>query len=388
MTTNLHVYPSNFTHETRILKETKTLADHGIFDRIVICALWDEGLAEHESLDSVREVWRIKPTVPPLLKGLLAKTVRMIGWLVLIFLRFRRDPVVCVNCHSWAMLPLGMVFKLLRRATIVYDAHELETETSAGRVQRLLARIVERACIRHVDALIVVSESIAAWYSKTYQHPNITVVRNIPYRRAKPVTSSSLLKDKLGIAPEDLLFIYQGGLERGRNIAMLLRVFARAPRDRHVVFLGFGELAETVKQHTSHHANIHFYQSVPPAEVLMYTASADIGLDIIENVCLNHYYCLPNKVFEYLLAGLPQIVSDFPEMAKVITEDDCGWTTAVAEDQVLALVNRITRADMLEKKRNALRARDRYAWEDEETRMLHIYKNLFPPSNVHAPYAA
>jgi glycosyltransferase involved in cell wall biosynthesis len=387
MTINLHVYPSNFTHETRILKETKSLTDHGIFDKIVICALWDEGLAEHEPLDGVREVWRIKPTVPPLIKGLFAKTIRMTGWLVLIFLRFRRAPVVCVNCHSWAMLPLGIVFKIWRRAKLVYDAHELETETSASRAQRLVARVVERACMRHVDALIVVSESIAEWYRRSYGPTNIRVVRNIPYRRTQPLRPSSVLKDELGISSDSLLFIYQGALERGRNVEMLLRVFAQAPGDRHIVFLGFGELADMVKRHTSEYANIHFYQSVPPSQVLTYTASADIGLDIIENVCLNHYYCLPNKVFEYLLAGLPQIVSDFPEMSKVITEDDCGWTTAVAENDVLNLIKRLTRAEVLKKKANALRARDRYAWEDEEIRLMAVYKDLFPNPDVCPGYA-
>lgn len=376
MTLNLHVYPSNFTHETRILKETKSLADHGVFDRIVICALWSEGLAEHEPLDGVREVWRVKAPASAMLKGLPAKVARTLTWFILIFSRFRREPVACVNCHSWSILPLGLVFKAFTRSKIVYDTHELETETNTSRTQRVIAKLIEATCIRYVDTIIVVSDSIAAWYRQRYRRKPIEVVRNIPHRRSHPVDRSSILKDKLAIRGDEILFIYQGTLGHGRNIPTLLRVFARAAQRKHIVFLGFGELASTVKEQARLYPNIHFHPSVPPAQVLSYTASADVGIHIIDNTCLNHYYCLPNKIFEYLSAGLPQVVSDFPEMSKIISAHGCGWTTSVVESDVLALVNRITHADIALKRENAMQARHAYGWENEEALLLRAYEPL------------
>jgi len=80
-------------------------------------------------------------------------------------------------------------------------------------------------------------------------------------------------------------------------------------------------------------------------------------------------------------------VSDFPEMARIVAEHDCGWACPVDEDAAVALVNGITRDDLLVKRANAVRARDRYSWQEGQTPLLAIYASLFPScaSSASAP---
>ena len=133
----------------------------------------------------------------------------------------------------------------------------------------------------------------------------------MPDTPAGPVPKkTAILRSELGIPDGDLVFLYQGGLFRARRIEQLLRVFSRAAKDRHVVFMGYGELERMVRSAAATNYNIHFRPAVSPHEVLA-LAGADVGLVGVENVCLSYYYSLPNKFFEEsLLAGVPVLGSD------------------------------------------------------------------------------
>ena len=217
---NLHAYPSPFTHESRMLKETKAIADAGLFEKIMIAAVWQPGLPERESLDERREVWRVRLWFG----AMFGKAVRHLEWILRVYLKFRSQRVSTVNCHSLSVLPLGMLFKYGKRARVVYDTHELETETAVmSGLRKRLSKWVEARLIRRVDDVIVVSDSIAEWYRDTYGLKDIAVVRNFPMfsETAPPVD----VKRRLGIPSDSILFIYQGVLGEGRGIDILLKVF-------------------------------------------------------------------------------------------------------------------------------------------------------------------
>ena len=140
---NLHIYPSPFTHESRILKETKSMADAGLVSQVFLVGIWDEGLPETEQLDPKRQICRIKPSIGSQQSSLLIKTLRYLEWQWKIYSRFKKSPVKYINCHSLPVLPIGVFFKIFKRATLIYDTHELETE-SIGSVgfKRLLYKLV------------------------------------------------------------------------------------------------------------------------------------------------------------------------------------------------------------------------------------------------------
>jgi glycosyltransferase involved in cell wall biosynthesis len=380
---NLHIYQSTFENESRILKETRTLVDHGVVGECVVASLWRKGLPEIESIDAKRQVHRLRTLADRLPQSTPTKAIRFAEWLVRIMLRWARARVGMVNCHSLLTLPVGVLFKLFKGSRLVYDTHELETEAWGMRgIRKPLGKALERALIRWADDVIVVSESIATWYREAYSIPpaRVHVVRNIPYREAlHPAGDTDLLRRATGVGPDDLLFLYQGVLNPGRGIEMLLEAFAAAGASalaeptKHIVLMGYGALAGLVKDHAERSPNIHFQPAVPPEEVGAYTVGADVGLAIIEPVCLSYEYCLPNKLYEYVLCGLPVIASDLTEMRRFIDEHECGWRVAPNLEAVSALIADITLEDVEAKRTAVRRFPEDLGWHTEEQRLLEVY---------------
>jgi glycosyltransferase involved in cell wall biosynthesis len=262
-------------------------------------------------------------------------------------------------------------------AKLVYDAHELETERNGlGPLGRRGARLLERGLIGQVDQAFVVSRSIADWYRARYPALRLDVVRNRPAPR--PLRPSAASRDawrqRLGIR-SGLVFLYQGALIPGRGIDLLLAVFSQAPRDRHMVFMGYGALEPEVRARARECPNIHFHPPVPPQDVVSSATGADVGVCLIENTCLSYYLSLPNKLYDYVAAGLPILVSDFPEMRAEVERLGNGWSVAVSREAVARLVAELSPEAIAQK---AERSRDaqHVGWETEEPVLLEAYRRL------------
>ncbi|MBI2515861.1 MAG: glycosyltransferase [Opitutae bacterium] len=375
---NLHVYPNSFRQETRILKETTSLAQAGLFDHIHIAAVWERGLDETQPLDSNRTVTRLKLWSVGW-RGSAGRAARLMEWSCRVFIAFRRSRVAVVNCHALTTLPLGVLFKYTTGAKLVYDTHELETETHTSRgLRKRLAKVVERALIRYVDSVIVVSRSIENWYRATYDLREVHLVRNMPCRPDEQPVGRGRLRERLGVAPDELIFIYQGIFGSGRGIELLLGAWSQLPRSHHLVFMGNGPLQPLIEAAAGRAQNVHLHPAVPLADILDYTSAADVGIALFENTCLNYYFALPNKFYEYLFSGVPVIASDFPDMAGVIDEFQCGWKTAVNQEALVRLVCAIDRVQIAERRRGADRCRGSSGWQIEEKSMLQAYAKIVP----------
>ncbi|GAG81946.1 unnamed protein product, partial [marine sediment metagenome] len=161
--------------------------------------------------------------------------------------------------------------------------------------------MVEKTLIRFVDATITVSNSIAEAYAKRYRISKPALVLNCPPHTI--VKKNNKFREKFGIPESKMIFLYQGGLSHGRGIEMLLEAFQRIDQNRVVLILmGYGPLEEKIKKISNQSSNIFLHPAVSPEELWEYTGSADIGVVAMKNTCLNHYYCLPNKFFEYAMA--------------------------------------------------------------------------------------
>ena len=363
-----------------MLRETRALVESGLFDRIYIAATCGDGLPELERLDEGRLVWRV-PLRARHLPSVVGKIFWFGEWYGRLLWRFRRVNVAVVNCHSLSVLPLGILMKWLFGSRVVYDTHELETETVASvGVRRLLARLTERALIHHVVAVVVVSESIANWYRATYGLSNVVVIRNIPESRQAVSRDEASLRQATGIAEDELLFLYEGLLTAGRGVGIVLEAFSQLPSDRHVVFLGEGPMVRDVLEYSRRCSNIHYVPSVPPGALSLYTVGADVGLALVEDLCLSYYLCLPNKLFEYLASGVPVIVSDFPEMAKVVNTSGCGWTCQVNVEAFASLARTLTRDGIKQQAAAAGRAARSFSWEAEATELIRMYEGMGLPS--------
>lgn len=375
---NVHVYPAPFKFQSRMLKITQSLADAAIFDRIVIVATTGEGLPEHERLDSRREVWRIDRKLFRGSAKTYAKALRTLEWSWRVLRSFRGVKVACINCHSLPVLPLCVALKALKGSKLVYDTHELETETVASRgIRKLVQKALERILIRFVDETIVVNNSIARWYQREYGLSRVWTVKNVPINSCAPVKQNRLLRDMLNLSDADILYLYLGGIFYSRGIPEILEAFSTMASDKHVVFIGYGELVALVQEYAVRCSNIHYHPAVPPDQIATYSSGADVGLSMIENTCLSYYLCLPNKLFEYMMSGLPVIVSDFPDMGAIVDEYGCGWKATLDVDSLRTLIQSIDRQDILAKRERAIAARNEFGWHLEEPELFQVYRQMF-----------
>ncbi len=372
---NLHVVLNNFKNDTRVLKETKSIAQFGLFDSIQIVALWEQGVDEHESLDPFRRVWRVPLRTRGLPKDLLSQFIKYLECLFRVFLAYRNKNVAVTHCHDLAALPFGLIFKLFCGSKIIYDAHEFETEQeeNPGKLHYFLSVRAESFLVRFADKVICVSNSIAQEYAKRYKIPCPNLVLNCPPYQS--IEHNNIFRESLGILVDVKIYLYQGGLFAGRGIEQTIEAFKLLHDEkRAVVFMGYGPLENMIIDATRRYSNIYFHEAVNPDVLLKYTSSADYGMLFIPNSCLSYYYCLPNKVFEYIMAGLPLIISDLFEVSALVRNSHIGIVTKdiTAKGIYDAILNsdQLDRTEVESKLKNLSHV---YNWQSQEQILLNIY---------------
>lgn len=382
MTLNIHVYNTAFTHETRMLKITRWLAEQHLFDRVEVAALWKDGLAREESLDAVRHVVRLPIDRGRKLPSIAGKLGGFAEWYIRILGRYRKQKIALINAHSLVALPICTLLKWLTGAKLIYDTHELETGTAeSGPVRQLFGRLIERACMPWVDATGAVGDSIAHWYKRQYGLQQVHVVKNYPPRRMGPPHRSPVLRNAFNLPEDALVFIYHGIISETRGARVIVEAFKKAPTNCHVVFMGFGQDEDYVRDAARQQPNIHFHPAVKPSEVHDYVCGADVGIYVLQNTCLNNYFICPNKVFDYLNAGLAAIVSDFPDIAAEVHAVEGGWCIQPRADDLSQLLNQMDR-DMVETARaGAAHWAEKNGWETQLAPLAALYREAgFEPA--------
>lgn len=372
---NLHIYPSPFRFESRMLRTGKSLLEFNLITHVIIASVWEKGLKEEEVISEGFTVKRFKLFLDNFSKNPVFSLLRYIEFTIKVFFYFRKIEMSHVTSHSLLVLPLGVLLKLYGKANkLIYDAHELETERNGlGGLAKRFSKMLERKFICITDHIIVVSPSIEQWYRRTYNIENITTIRNVfDYKEERAVAYN--FRERFSIKEEACIYIYQGLIGKGRGIDILLDTFSKLDDNRHIVFMGFGNDMEKVKNATIKNSNIHFMPAVPPNEISFYTSGADIGISLIENTSLSYYYSLPNKLFEYIQCELPVIVSDFPDMGSLINKYECGWTTGVSVIDLIKLVSGITEHEINNKKRGVSIAKDKLTWNTEKYKLKRVYQ--------------
>jgi glycosyltransferase involved in cell wall biosynthesis len=156
----------------------------------------------------------------------------------------------------------------------------------------------------------------------------------------------------------------------------LVEAFAGLAGRAALVVMGYGPLADWLAGEAAHHADIHYHPAVAPEHLLDYTAAADFGLSVIEATSLSYEYCMPNKLFEYVMARKPVLVSPTREQSEFVRRHGIGEVTrdaspAAIREGVLRLLNRDQHAlqDAL------MRTANEYCWEGQEVKLEFVYVN-------------
>lgn len=374
---NLHISLTDFKNESRVLKETESMLNYNIVNKVYIASIHSEGLDEYKIYSDNLELKRFKLITKKAGKNIFIQSFKYLEFFIRLMLFYKNKDIKIINIHSVSLLPLGVLLKYIYSAKLVYDTHELETETVVcyGFRQKIL-KIIERALIKKCDIIFVVSNGIAKWYADAYNIRMPVVLLNAPklFNQVK----TDYFRNELNIKKHSKILLYQGGLSHGRGVKFLLEIFLKKELDDVViVFMGYGELEYDIIHASGYKNNIFFYPAVAPEIVLEYTSSADIGISFIENTCLNEYFCLPNKLFEYAMAGLPVIVSNLKEMRDVVERYNMGIVIKYeALDSISDAIDKIVALDTDQMRKNARKFAEDSSWEKQELIMISEYERV------------
>jgi glycosyltransferase involved in cell wall biosynthesis len=301
------------------------------------------------------------------------------------------EPADVWIAHDLDALPSAHRARARFGGCLVYDSHELFVERDTfppqTRIGRALWRAVEASLIRAADHVVTVSDSIAALLRDRYGIPRPTVIMNVP-SAGSPATpqASSPLRSRLGIPPDRRVALYLGGIHEHRPLDHLVESAAHLGDEAMLVLMGPADPGYLAKLRTRASElgvgdRIRFAGPVDLAEVLTWAAGADVGIVPFRGLSLNQRYSLPNKLFDYLSAGLPVVASELPDMARIVTEYGVGETFDPDDPTDLAAAIRrvLSDADRYEElRRNAGEAAKVLTWSSEASKLLRIVEECAP----------
>ncbi|HEU4683066.1 MAG TPA: glycosyltransferase [Nitrospira sp.] len=290
------------------------------------------------------------------------------------------------HCHDLDTLLAGCLAKLLTGGKVVYDCHELFTEQYRPGAKTWLWKGfysgLERWLIRYTDLRLAVCDSIGKWMSLEYRTAPSVTVRNCPHLQPSPESPSRPAGEKI--------ILYHGAFLPDRGIEQLI-ASARYLSRAKIVLRGLGPLETHLRALVGRHGLQDLISFAPPvavSELVTAAAAADIGVVLYLPVCLNARFSLPNKLFEYMMAGLAIVGSDLPELRRIIRDSvyPVGAVCDPHDPQDLArAINELVKDDQLlaRLKHNAREAAvSLFNWETESRRLLSAYDSLIVKSRT------
>ena len=290
-------------------------------------------------------------------------------------LRFKPDLVIA---NDWRALPVAWAAKRANGARIIYDSHEFASEEFADSCKwRLLARQhvvrIEDRYIRAADAVVAVSAGIAEALASRYGIPRPTVVANTPAWHAtvfRPTESRvTVLYQGVVVPRRGLETLIESVALWPERFRLVIRGPAQGGFDRHLRGLAQGLESRVV-----------FEPAVPPDQVVPAAATADIGIFLLSDSTTHAHFAMPNKIFEYMQAGLMIMSSNLPEIRRVI--ETAGSGVLLADDTprtIAAAIGGLEPTTIDSYKRASLESARTLNFETEGAKLLALAIRLAPP---------
>ncbi|MFV0593658.1 MAG: glycosyltransferase [Draconibacterium sp.] len=247
-------------------------------------------------------------------------------FLILLFAKY--DILLSNDLDS---LPANYLASRWKEKTLVYDSHEYFTQVpeliNRPHVQKIWENI-EKRILPNIKYAYTVCDSIANVYRQKYG-VDFKVVRNLP--RSKKIQARQNSSDTK-------LILYQGAVNIGRGLEQAILAMHYI-NEAQLVIAGDGDIRGqleelVIKQKLG--SKVEFKGRLPLEDLSELTVQADLGLSIEEDLGLNYRFALPNKLFDYIQAQVPVLVSDLPEMAAIVTKYKVGAVTPTLEPKALA----------------------------------------------------
>ena len=371
---------TNFKNDNRVYRMARSLSQHGFPTTVVA---WKKGdVAEKENFNGV-EVERVVVSSDNWKRlNLIIGAIQYFEFAFRVISRYRK--VDAWHCNDYEAFVIGVLAKITRpRLKLIYDCHELESHRNGkGALMRFAIRTIEKLFISWAELVITVSPSIQEFYKRKYNLSFVALVRNLP--NEMQISHTNTLREKLGLKDNQMVFLYQGMLGKGRGIEVLLNAFdSRKTTDAVIVFMGFGALKEQIEAFAARNENIFFIPAVSYAEIPMYTGSADVGVNSVEPTCLSYKYSLPNKLFEYIQSEIPVLTNPLPDCMALVNEYKVGRVIPVwSADTINEVVNDLLKEDLSVYQPHLKSAKKILNWEVEEQALISAYKSI-PNASSH-----
>jgi glycosyltransferase involved in cell wall biosynthesis len=293
------------------------------------------------------------------------------------FLLFHKSDLLVANDLD-TLLPNYLVSKI-KNLPVIYDSHEYFTgvpEIQNRPFVKWVWKSIEKLIFPHLKYVMTVSDSIAIQYENEYGIKPLTV-RNCSRKSGHVVPFT---RDELGVNPDHLLLILQGtGINIDRGGEELIEAIKQIKKVTLMV-VGSGDLLPALKEKVTElklSERIKFIPKVPWEKMMRYTKSADAGLSLDKNSNINYRFSLPNKLFDYISAGIPVIAGNLPEVARIINENNCGLIIPeISPGEIIKMLKHLRENPELltEIKLNALKASESINWEKESLKVISFYE--------------
>lgn len=278
-------------------------------------------------------------------------------------------------------LPIALHFAKINKAKLIYDAREIYSAIGSLHKRKMAQAIqtfLERKWVKKVDKIVVTGE-IDKDYLMKHFNLNIPyyIIKNFPpYQK---VIQSNVIREKFAISSEKKILIYQGMISEGRGILSAIKALTYL---ENYVFciLGEGSLrnqAEELSNRLGVRDKVIFAGNVDYFDLHEWTSSADIGLSLIEPISFSYSLALPNKLFEYCMAGVPSLASDLPAMKKVIDEYGIGLTLSsnYTPEEIAEQIKIISEKESYEKFKTAcINSSHHFSFDSQQDIVMSIFE--------------
>ena len=299
--------------------------------------------------------------------------------LLLYLLKVKVDIIVANDLDT---LPACWLASKLGKKVLVFDSHELFTEVPEL-VNRPAIRKVwymhERFLVPGIDFGYTVSKPIQDYYTQTYKK-DFSLIRNVGRFRY-----DLEYKEDVG----DTIIIYQGAINLGRGLELMIQTLPLL-KNTKLWIIGNGDIIGNLKKlvvSLSLEEHVIFFGRIRIDDLWKYTSKAHIGISLEEDLGLNYRYALPNKLFDYIQSRVPMIVSDLPEMKRIVEKYQIGSVLRERKPENLALLitELLTNNELkLKTRANLELAARELCWEREEEILVKLYRQAFELVNKHS----